>query len=64
MMVLNEMVSFFACRIATGIFDWGCMFVFVDNIHLDDMWVKGITNVAVIILNYVASKYVIFKQIK
>ena len=62
--VLREVVSFFSCRIATGILDWMSMFAFVDIIHLDDMWVKGITNVVVIILNYVASKFVIFKQQK
>lgn len=60
----KEIASFFGCRLATGILDWVSMFAFVDIIHLDDMWVKVVTNVVVIILNYIASKYVIFKHRK
>ena len=56
------MVSFFGCRLATGFVDLACMFVFVDVLHLDDVVIKVIANVIVIVLNYVASKLVIFKH--
>ena len=28
--ILREIISFFGCRLVTGIVDWGCMFLFVD----------------------------------
>lgn len=58
----KEMVSFFACRLATGVVDWAAMFIFVDMLHLNDVVIKVAANVLVIILNYVASKLVIFKK--
>lgn len=60
--VIKEMISFFACRLATGFVDWGCMFLFVNILNLDDIVIKTIANIIVIILNYVASKFIIFKK--
>lgn len=62
--VLKEIVSFFACRIGTELVDLAAMFIFVDLLHMNDMAVKIIANVVVIILNYAASKFVIFKHPK
>lgn len=59
--VAREIVSFFACRLATGVVDWACMWLFVDVLHCDDVLIKFIANVIVVILNYIASKLVIFK---
>ena len=60
--VIKEAVSFFACRLFTGFVDWGSMFLFVDVLKLNDVFVKTAANVVVIILNYVASKMLIFKH--
>lgn len=60
--IIKEMASFFGCRLATGFIDLACMFVFVDVLHFDDVAIKVIANVIVIVLNYVASKLVIFKH--
>lgn len=60
--IIKEIFSFFSCRFATGIIDWGYMYVFVDLLHLNDVTVKFTANLLVIILNYVASKLVIFKK--
>lgn len=60
--ILAEMGSFFACRLATGGVDWLCMLVFVDFMGLNDMVIKFAANVIVIVLNYVASKLVIFRS--
>ena len=60
--VLKEIVSFFGCRIATGIVDWLCMFLFVDLLFLNDVVVKFAANILVIVLNYIASKLVIFRR--
>ena len=60
--VFKEFVSFIACRIATGIVDWLCMYIFVEKIGFNDMVIKIIANIIVIILNYVASKLIVFKD--
>ena len=62
--IVKEILSFFLCRIATGIVDWGCMFIFVDKLHFNDAIIKTAANVLVIVLNYIASKLVIFKHTK
>lgn len=60
--VLREAVWFFGCRLATGALDWAIMLVFVDFLHFDDMLVKIASNVVVVILNYLASKLLIFRS--
>ena len=60
--VTREIASFFGCRLATGVVDWGMMFVCVDLLRFNDMIIKIFANVVVIILNYVASKLLIFKN--
>lgn len=62
--IMKEIISFFSCRIATGVVDWLCMFIFVEQLQWNDMVIKTLANVLVIILNYVASKLVIFKHDK
>lgn len=60
--ILRETVAFFGCRLATGIFDWIMMFVLVECLYLNDLVIKILANIMVIILNYVASKMVIFRK--
>lgn len=60
--ILKEIISFFGCRFATGIVDWACMFIFVQLFCLNDIFVKVATNVLVVVLNYVASKIIIFRK--
>lgn len=60
----KELLSFFSCRLITGCVDWGCMFLFVDILKWDDLVIKFLANIAVIILNYMASKLIIFKREK
>ncbi len=59
---LKEIFSFFLCRAATGIADWGCMFLFVNVLSCNDLVVKVFSNVIVIVLNYVLSKCIVFKK--
>ena len=60
--IIREVVAFFICRLATGIADILIMFVFVNIFHFNDLFIKIISNIAVIILNYVASKWIIFNH--
>lgn len=60
--IARELFKFFGCRLATGLVDWLCMFVFVDLLLWNDLLVKIGANILVIILNYVASKMLIFRK--
>lgn len=60
--LVAEAVSFFGCRLATGVLDIVIMYVTVDMLALNSTIMKCISNVLVIIANYVASKFVIFKK--
>lgn len=62
--IAKEMFVFFACRLSTGVIDWLCMFIFVDKLQFHDVLIKNLANILVIVLNYVASKFVIFKNDK
>lgn len=60
--IVREIVYFFAYRLSTGFIDWACMYIFVDVLHWNDLTIKIIANFIVIVLNYVASKLVIFRK--
>lgn len=60
--ILREMFTFFGCRVATGVVDWGGMFILVEVLGLYDVVIKFLCNVMVIVLNYIASKLIIFKK--
>lgn len=62
--ILKEMMAFFLCRLTTGLLDVICMYIFVELMQWNDMVVKCLSNLAVIVLNYVASKLIIFKTKK
>lgn len=58
----REVTAFISCRLATGIMDLVIMFVCVDLLGWHAMLMKVLSNVLVIILNYIFSKLVIFKK--
>lgn len=58
----HELPSFFGCRLLTGILDVVIMYVAVDVMGLHALLWKLISNILVIILNYIASKLLIFKK--
>ena len=60
--ICREIASFFGCRIGTELVDLAAMFIFVNIMHLDDVIVKTAANIVVIILNYIFSKFIIFKH--
>ena len=59
---INEVVSFFGCRLLTGILDVVIMVVAVDMLQWDGLLWKLISNIIVTIINYIASKFWIFKK--
>lgn len=58
----REVPAFVSCRLATGIMDIVIMFICVDIMGWHAMLMKILSNILVIILNYVFSKLVIFKN--
>ena len=60
--VVLEFLSFTGCRLFTGACDLLIMFIFVDCLAINDLFVKIASNVLVVILNYIFSKLIIFKQ--
>lgn len=60
--LLYELISFFGCRIITGIVDLIIMYIAVDEMQLNAIVMKIIANIVVIVSNYLASKYLIFKK--
>lgn len=60
--IIKECASFYLCRLATGVLDWGSIFVLVDVLHWNDMLVKIAVNIAVILLNYAASRVIVFRK--
>lgn len=62
--LLYELVSFFLSRVLTGVLDVVIMYVAVDVLVLNEMLFKFISNVIVIIINYILSRLVIFRKKK
>lgn len=60
--LIREIVSFFLSRLSTGLLDMGIMFVFVEKLAMPDMAIKITSNVIVIILNYVLSRFLVFRK--
>lgn len=58
----REFFSFIACRLGTGALDMIFMFVSVDILKFYDVVMKILSNIIVIVLNYVFSKLVIFAK--
>ena len=58
---LKQFLSFFSMRIATGILDLFAMVLFVDVLKFNDLLIKILSNILVIILNYIFSKFWVFK---
>jgi len=62
--VVPELIKFVACRIGSGVLETGVIFVTVDLLDLNGNVMKLITSVLVVILNYIASKLVVFRKKK
>lgn len=60
--VVREIVLFFGCRVLSGVIDVGIMWLFVDVLHCNSLLMKIISNILVVILNYLFSKVLIFRK--
>lgn len=60
--IFREFFSFIACRLGTGALDMLFMFVSVEILGFHDVVMKILSNIIVIVLNYVFSKLIIFTK--
>ena len=60
--VLPELAKFVGCRIGSGLAETAILFVFVDLLQFNGNIWKLITSVLVVVLNYFASKLLVFKK--
>ena len=60
--ILKEMSLFFGGRIFSGVIDTALMYLFIDVMTIGDDISKIIVQVIVIILNYIFSKLIVFKD--
>lgn len=59
--IIREALSFYGARIVTLLVDMGFMFLFVSLLKFDDRIVKLMVQMIVIALNYVLSKFLVFR---
>lgn len=57
-----ELFRFMAGRVATGLMDIAIMYVSVDLLGANDVLMKILSNVLVIVLNYVISRLMVFRK--
>ena len=62
--MIKELIKFILCRIATGIIDVVIMYISVDVLQINGMVMKVVSNVLVIVLNFVFSKLIVFNKNK
>jgi|SRR3712207_1813183 len=60
--LFREIFLFFSARFITGLIDTAIMYIAVDLMGQEAFIWKLLTNVIVVVLNYVASKFLIFKN--
>ena len=60
--VIPELTKFVGCRVASGAAETLILLVSVDILHWNGNIWKLVTSVLVVVMNYVASKLVVFKK--
>lgn len=62
--ILKEITSFMSLRILSGLTELILMYIMINIMLINDFIVKIITNIVVVILNFIFSKLIIFKNKK
>lgn len=60
--VWSEFTKFVGCRVGSGVLETAIIFVTVDLLCWNGNWMKLATSVLVVILNYFASKLLVFRK--
>lgn len=59
---IKEAIKFFGSRLTTGLIDMVLMWLLVSFIPINDILIKTLVNIIVIVLNYIFSKLFVFKE--
>ena len=59
---VKEIINFFGSRVASLLIDMSLMFLLFSIMHINDAICKLITQVVVIVMNYVLAKIIVFKK--
>lgn len=59
--ILPELVKFFASRLFTGAIDVLIMYLFANRLGFNDLIIKIISNIVVVLSNYLISRWFIFR---
>ena len=60
--VLPELTKFVSCRLGSGLLETAILWITVDLLHWHGLVMKLICAVMVVILNYIGSKWLVFKK--
>ena len=60
--VIPELIKFVSCRLASGAMETGILLLTVDCLHWNGNIWKLVTQVLVVIVNYVGSKLLVFRN--
>lgn len=60
--VVPELAKFLGCRIGSGVLETAIIFVTVDCLHWNGNLIKLLTSVLVVVMNYIASKLLVFRK--
>lgn len=60
--LIKEITAFVSCRLFSGLCDLGFMVVAVELLSINDSAAKLLSNVIVVIINYIFSKLFIFRK--
>lgn len=60
--VLPELMKFVSCRIGSGVIETAVIWLLVDILTWNGNWVKILVSILVVILNYISSKWLVFKK--
>lgn len=58
----KELLQFYLGRVLTLFVEQLMLYVFIVRLMYDNMTIKGIAQVVIIILNYIISKFIVFKK--
>ena len=60
--IIKEITKFYSSRLSTLFIDMLIMFIFVTRLNFNDKIIKIIVQIIIIILNYILSKLLVFKN--
>ena len=60
----SELIQFYLGRVATLVVEQAMLYIFIIRLMFNNMAIKSIAQVVIIILNYIISKFIVFKKEK